>query len=151
VGVSLAHRGCKPSATAAPSAHALTSTFLDNQSSAERHRIDCSELGQVCAARGSPLRDRRPRALRRHTKGVATRFAVLLAGDCVAVLLARSLPNVLIDARDEIGSRVLKAHALISKRIVDVIVSAVVLVVLAPILLIIAVAVRLDSPRPALF
>jgi lipopolysaccharide/colanic/teichoic acid biosynthesis glycosyltransferase len=51
----------------------------------------------------------------------------------------------------EIGSPVLKARALISKRIVDVIGSALLLIVLSPLLLIIAIAIRLDSPGPALF
>lgn len=40
--------------------------------------------------RRSALRDRRPRAVRRHTGRVATRFAILLAGDLVAVLVARA-------------------------------------------------------------
>ena len=35
------------------------------------------------------LRDRRPSAARRHTGRVATRFAVLLAGDILAIALAR--------------------------------------------------------------
>src|SRR5256714_14789821 len=39
--------------------------------------------------RRSELVNRRPRAFRRHTTRVATRFAVLLAGDIVAILLAR--------------------------------------------------------------
>ena len=51
----------------------------------------------------------------------------------------------------EIGSPVLKARALISKRIVDVIASAILLVLLAPVLLLIAIAIKLDSPGPALF
>jgi exopolysaccharide biosynthesis polyprenyl glycosylphosphotransferase len=41
--------------------------------------------------RRSALRDRRPLALRRHTARVATRFAVLVAGDVVAILLARAI------------------------------------------------------------
>ncbi len=41
--------------------------------------------------RRSALRDRRPLALRRHTARVATRFAVLVAGDIVAILLARAV------------------------------------------------------------
>ena len=45
----------------------------------------------------------------------------------------------------EIGSPVLRARALISKRIVDVVVSAVLLVLLSPLLIAIAIAVRLDS------
>ena len=51
----------------------------------------------------------------------------------------------------ELGSPVLKARALISKRIVDVLVSAIVLVILAPVLAIIAIAVRLDSPGSPFF
>ena len=41
--------------------------------------------------RRSALRDRRPRAVRRHTGRVATRFAVLLTGDLVAIFIARAL------------------------------------------------------------
>src|ERR1700741_1428078 len=41
--------------------------------------------------RRSALLDRRPRALRRHTTRVATRFIVLLAGDIVGILLARAI------------------------------------------------------------
>jgi exopolysaccharide biosynthesis polyprenyl glycosylphosphotransferase len=51
----------------------------------------------------------------------------------------------------ELGSPVLKARALISKRIVDVIVSAALLVVLAPVLIAIAIAVVLDSPGSPFF
>jgi exopolysaccharide biosynthesis polyprenyl glycosylphosphotransferase len=51
----------------------------------------------------------------------------------------------------ELGSPVLKARALISKRIVDVIVSALLLVVLAPVLALIAVAIRLDSSGSPFF
>jgi len=51
----------------------------------------------------------------------------------------------------ELGSPVLKARALISKRIVDVLLSGVLLIVLSPILLLIALAVRLDSSGSPLF
>jgi exopolysaccharide biosynthesis polyprenyl glycosylphosphotransferase len=51
----------------------------------------------------------------------------------------------------ELGSPVLKARALISKRIVDVCVSAVLLVLLAPLLAIIAIAIRLDSAGSPFF
>ncbi len=51
----------------------------------------------------------------------------------------------------ELGSPVLKARALISKRVVDVCVSAIFLVLLAPVLLIIAIAVKLDSPGSPFF
>lgn len=51
----------------------------------------------------------------------------------------------------ELGSPVLKARALISKRIVDVLVSAVLLVLFAPLLALIAVAVALDSPGSPFF
>jgi exopolysaccharide biosynthesis polyprenyl glycosylphosphotransferase len=46
----------------------------------------------------------------------------------------------------ELGSPVLKARALISKRLVDIVVSGILLVLLAPLLLAVAIAVRLDSP-----
>ena len=51
----------------------------------------------------------------------------------------------------ELGSPVLKARALISKRIVDVVVSGVLLLILTPLLLVIAVAIRLDSPGSPFF
>jgi exopolysaccharide biosynthesis polyprenyl glycosylphosphotransferase len=51
----------------------------------------------------------------------------------------------------ELGSPVLKARALISKRIVDVVVSTIMLVLLSPILLAISIAIRLDSPGSPLF
>jgi exopolysaccharide biosynthesis polyprenyl glycosylphosphotransferase len=41
--------------------------------------------------RRTALRERRPLALRRHTGRVATRFAVLVAGDAAAILLARAV------------------------------------------------------------
>ena len=43
--------------------------------------------------RRSAIRDRRPRAVRRHTTRVATRFLILLVGDLAAVLLARVILN----------------------------------------------------------
>jgi exopolysaccharide biosynthesis polyprenyl glycosylphosphotransferase len=51
----------------------------------------------------------------------------------------------------ELGSPVLKARALISKRIVDVVFSGILLIALSPILLLIALAIRLDSPGSPLF
>jgi exopolysaccharide biosynthesis polyprenyl glycosylphosphotransferase len=51
----------------------------------------------------------------------------------------------------ELGSPVLKARALISKRIVDVSLSIILLVILSPALLLIAILVRLDSRGPAFF
>ena len=51
----------------------------------------------------------------------------------------------------ELGSPVLRARALISKRIVDVTVSALLLVLLAPALILIAIAIRLDSAGSPLF
>jgi exopolysaccharide biosynthesis polyprenyl glycosylphosphotransferase len=51
----------------------------------------------------------------------------------------------------ELGSPVLKARALISKRIVDVVVSATLLIVLSPILLLIALAIRFDSAGSPFF
>jgi len=52
--------------------------------------IETGVLAYPGLERRSALRDRRPRALRRHTTRVATRFAVLVAGDIVAILLARA-------------------------------------------------------------
>ncbi len=51
----------------------------------------------------------------------------------------------------ELGSPVLKARALISKRIVDLLVSGILIVLLSPILLLIAIAIRLDSPGSPFF
>jgi exopolysaccharide biosynthesis polyprenyl glycosylphosphotransferase len=51
----------------------------------------------------------------------------------------------------ELGSPVLKARALISKRVVDVIVSSILLVLLAPVYLVVAIAIRLDSPGSPFF
>jgi exopolysaccharide biosynthesis polyprenyl glycosylphosphotransferase len=51
----------------------------------------------------------------------------------------------------ELGSPVLKARALISKRIVDVVVSAILLLVVSPLLLAIMIAIRLDSPGSPFF
>src|SRR6266480_526367 len=51
----------------------------------------------------------------------------------------------------ELGSPVLKARALISKRMVDVVVSAILLVLLSPLLLLIMIAIRLDSPGSPFF
>ena len=51
----------------------------------------------------------------------------------------------------ELGSPVLKARALISKRIIDVVVSTIMLVLLSPLLVAIAIAIRLDSPGSPFF
>jgi exopolysaccharide biosynthesis polyprenyl glycosylphosphotransferase len=51
----------------------------------------------------------------------------------------------------ELGAPVLKASALITKRIMDVIGAALGLVLLAPVLLLIAIAIRIDSPGPVFF
>lgn len=51
----------------------------------------------------------------------------------------------------ELGSPVLKARALISKRIVDIVVSSVLLILLSPLLLLIALAIRIDSRGSPLF
>jgi exopolysaccharide biosynthesis polyprenyl glycosylphosphotransferase len=57
--------------------------------SAISHPTDAGALAYPGLARRSALRDRRPVALRRHTARVATRFAVLVTGDVIAILLAR--------------------------------------------------------------
>ncbi|HKR09881.1 MAG TPA: exopolysaccharide biosynthesis polyprenyl glycosylphosphotransferase [Gemmatimonadaceae bacterium] len=51
----------------------------------------------------------------------------------------------------ELGSPVLKARALISKRIVDVVVSSILLALLSPVLLAIIIAIRLDSAGSPFF
>jgi exopolysaccharide biosynthesis polyprenyl glycosylphosphotransferase len=51
----------------------------------------------------------------------------------------------------ELGSPVLKARALISKRIVDLIVAGLLLLIFAPLLLVIALAIQLDSPGSPFF
>jgi exopolysaccharide biosynthesis polyprenyl glycosylphosphotransferase len=48
-------------------------------------------LAHPALQRRSALRDRRPRAVRRHTGRVATRFAVLLTGDIVAIFIGRAV------------------------------------------------------------
>src|SRR2546423_2566237 len=50
-----------------------------------------SVLTHPALQRRSALRERRPHAVRRHTGRVATRFAVLLAGDVLAIFLARAV------------------------------------------------------------
>ena len=51
----------------------------------------------------------------------------------------------------EIGSPVLRARALISKRLVDIVVGSFLLVLLTPLQLLIALAIRIDSPGSPLF
>lgn len=48
-------------------------------------------LAHPALERRFALRDRRPRTIRRHTGRVATRFAILLTGDLVAILSARAI------------------------------------------------------------
>jgi exopolysaccharide biosynthesis polyprenyl glycosylphosphotransferase len=51
----------------------------------------------------------------------------------------------------ELGAPVLKASAVISKRIIDVIGATLGMILLSPVFLLIAVAIKLDSPGPVLF
>ena len=51
----------------------------------------------------------------------------------------------------ELGAPMLRPHAVVTKRITDVIGSAIMLVLVAPVMLLIALAVRLDSAGPVLF
>src|SRR2546423_10993735 len=62
--------------------------------------------------RRSELLHRRPRALRRHTTRVATRFAVLLAGDILALLLARAVALWLFAQTDR-GAQAFTASPLV--------------------------------------
>jgi len=51
----------------------------------------------------------------------------------------------------ELGAPVLKASAVITKRVVDILGAAIGLVVLSPVLALIALAIKLDSPGPVFF
>ena len=51
----------------------------------------------------------------------------------------------------ELGSPVLQAKALVSKRILDFLLSGILIVLLSPLLVLMAIAIRLDSPGPAFF
>jgi exopolysaccharide biosynthesis polyprenyl glycosylphosphotransferase len=59
--------------------------------SAGSSAVDARVLAHPALERRSALRDRRPRAIRRHTARVATRFAVLVTGDVAAILVARAV------------------------------------------------------------
>ena len=52
---------------------------------------DAPVLTHPALQRRTALRDRRPRAVRRHTGRVATRFAVLLTGDILAIFISRAV------------------------------------------------------------
>jgi exopolysaccharide biosynthesis polyprenyl glycosylphosphotransferase len=52
---------------------------------------DSPTIPHPALQRRSALRERRPRAFRRHTGRVATRFAVLVAGDILGIALARAI------------------------------------------------------------
>lgn len=51
----------------------------------------------------------------------------------------------------ELGAPVLRPHALVTKRITDVVGSVLLLILAAPLMLLVALAIRLDSPGPAIF
>jgi exopolysaccharide biosynthesis polyprenyl glycosylphosphotransferase len=51
----------------------------------------------------------------------------------------------------ELGAPVLKATALIAKRIIDLIGAVIGLILLSPIFIVVAIAIKLDSPGPVLF
>lgn len=51
----------------------------------------------------------------------------------------------------ELGAPVLKASAVITKRVVDLVGATLALIVLSPVLALIAIAIRLDSPGPVFF
>ena len=65
--------------------------YLMNPPSVRPRSSETSVLVHPALHRRDALRERRPRAVRRHTGRVATRFAVLLVGDVVAILLARAV------------------------------------------------------------
>src|SRR5437660_10938281 len=59
--------------------------------SARPHSAESSVFVHRALHRRDALRERRPRAVRRHTGRVATRFTVLLVSDVVAILLPRAV------------------------------------------------------------
>ena len=59
--------------------------------SAPSRSSEAKVLPHPALRRRSALRERRPHAVRRHTGRVATRFAVLLLGDIVAIFIARAI------------------------------------------------------------
>nr|MDQ6873104.1 hypothetical protein [Gemmatimonadota bacterium] len=63
--------------------------------------------------RRSALRERRPHAVRRHTARVATRFVVLLAGDILAIFLARAVAMWLL-AETSFGAESLVSTPLVN-------------------------------------
>src|SRR5439155_22855582 len=65
--------------------------YLMNPPSGRPRSVEMPLLVHPALHRRDALRERRPRAVRRHTGRVATRFAVLLVGDVVAILLARAV------------------------------------------------------------
>src|SRR5438128_11798 len=65
--------------------------YLMTPPSVRTRSLEMPVLVHPALHRRDALRERRPRAVRRHTGRVATRFTVLLAGDVVAILLARAV------------------------------------------------------------
>src|SRR6185436_4183930 len=59
--------------------------------SAPMRSSEARVLTHPALQRRSALRERRPHAVRRHTGRVATRFAVLVIGDIVALYVARAV------------------------------------------------------------
>ena len=82
-------------------------------SSLQQGDVDLTVARRPAFHRRTVLRDRRPRAVRRHTKRVATRFAVLLVGDFVAIMLARWVATLLADTYST-GAAAIRASALLA-------------------------------------
>src|SRR5437868_6177848 len=77
--------------------------YLMTHPSAHSRSSETAMLVHPALHRRDALRERRPRAVRRHTGRVATRFAVLLTGDVLAILLARAFAAWLL-TETEFGS-----------------------------------------------
>src|SRR5215210_3860440 len=66
-------------------------SYLVKPPSVRLRPTETGVLSHPALHRRDALRERRPRAVRRHTGRVATRFTVLLIGDLIAILLARAV------------------------------------------------------------
>src|SRR5438874_5740409 len=87
--------------------------YLVNPPSVRPRSSDSPVLMHPALHRRDALRERRPRAVRRHTGRVATRFTVLLGGDLAAILLARAVAFWLL-TETAFGATALPGSPLIS-------------------------------------
>src|SRR3954469_20747118 len=86
--------------------------YLMTHPSAHPRSSETAMLVHPALHRRDALRERRPRVVRRHTGRVATRFAVLLTGDVIAILLAQAIALALA-AETTFGAVSLSGTALV--------------------------------------